>query len=125
MDEIILRAENRANKIINKINNKNWFFSIYCPNIDNIYKEFENYWNIIETEVEFWWIFWRGLIENATNWFFNFTIPIRIHLKWEENYSNLKTISKENLENILKEIIKSTKNSKKFKKLFCFSVNFY
>jgi len=118
LDEIILRAENRANKIMNKINNKNWFFSIYCPNIDNIYKEFENYWNMIETGVEFWWIFWRGLIENATNWFFNFTIPIRTHLKWEENYSNLKTISKENLENILKEIIKTTKNSKKFKELF-------
>ena len=97
---ILKRAELRVENILKR---ENWFFSIFCPQLEWIYDNFVLKGRLEKIELDIWWIFWKCFIENDPNWEFKFIISVR--QKSED--SNQKIIKPDVLKETIKKIFSS------------------
>ena len=97
---ILKRAELRVENILKR---ENWFFSIFCPQLEWIYDNFVLKGRLEKIELDIWWIFWKCFIENDPNWEFKFIISVR--QKSED--SKQKIIKSDVLKETIKKIFSS------------------
>lgn len=97
---ILKRAELRVENILKR---ENWFFSIFCPQLEWIYDNFVLKGRLEKIELDIWWIFWKCFIENDPNWEFKFIISVR--QKSED--SKQKIIKPDVLKETIKKIFSS------------------